>query len=152
MKEGFFFFFFFISGNWAGDPCDVNSAPFPPFTNALGHLHPKGTSFINFTSSILFISFTRLVMPFFYATITCPHLDKFYLKRIDRALAHPESSFHSLVTLRHLAAWGLGLEPTEENLAHKETTRRSMCRLSLFSFFFFLFFLCLTLYFSSLQG
>ena len=150
MEESFFFFFF---GNWARDPYDVNSAPFPPFTNALGRLHPGGTSFINFTSSILFISFTRLVMPFFYATITCPHLDKFYLKRIDRALAHPERSFHSLVTLRHLAAWGLGLEPTEENLAHKETTRRSMCRLSLFSFFFFLFFfLFLTLYFSSLQG
>ena len=29
---------FFISRNWAGDPIDVNIAPFPPFTSALGHL------------------------------------------------------------------------------------------------------------------
>ena len=74
-------------------------------------------------------------MPFFYAAITHPRLDKFYLERIDKARAHPERFFHSLVTLRRLAAWGLGPEPTKENLAHEETTRRSMCRLSLFFFF-----------------
>ena len=78
-------------------------------------------------------------MPFFYATITRPHLDKFYLECIDRARAHPKRSFHNLVTLHRLATWGLGPEPTKENLAHKETTRRSMCRLSLLLFFFFFF-------------
>ena len=85
-------------------------------------------------------------MFFICATITRPRLDKFYLERIDRTRAHPERSFHSLLTLRHLAVWGLGLEPTEENLAHKETTRRSKCHPS---FFFIIF---LTLYLSSSQG
>ena len=37
--------FFFVFGNWARDLSDVNNAPFPPFTSALGHLRPKGTSF-----------------------------------------------------------------------------------------------------------
>ena len=32
--------FFVISGNWAGDPADVGSPPFPPFTNPLGRLRP----------------------------------------------------------------------------------------------------------------
>ena len=45
--------FFFISGNWARDPVDVDSAPFPPFTNPLGRLRPKGMSF--FISFIYFI-------------------------------------------------------------------------------------------------
>ena len=44
---------------------------------------------------------------------------------IDRARAYPDRSFHSLVTLRRLAIWGLGLEPTDENLAHEDTTRQS---------------------------
>ena len=30
------------------------------------------------------------------------------------------------MTLSHLATWCLGLEPTVENLAHEETTCRSM--------------------------
>ena len=37
--------FFFISGNWAGDPIDVNNAPFPPFTSALSCLCPEGMVF-----------------------------------------------------------------------------------------------------------
>ena len=37
--------FFIISGDWAGDPVDVNSAPFPPFTNPLGRLRPEGKCF-----------------------------------------------------------------------------------------------------------
>ena len=37
--------FFFISGNWAGDPIDVNNAPFPPFTSALSCLCPEGMFF-----------------------------------------------------------------------------------------------------------
>ncbi|KAL0012792.1 hypothetical protein SO802_007900 [Lithocarpus litseifolius] len=69
--------FFFIFGNWAGDPSDASNAPFPPFTSALGRLHPEA--------------------------ITRPLLDKFYLERIDRARAHPERSFHSLLTFRRFA-------------------------------------------------
>ena len=58
--------FFIISRNWAGDPNDVSDAPFPPFTNPLSRLRPKGMFsshyisfffyyFINFQSSNLFI-------------------------------------------------------------------------------------------------
>ena len=40
--------FFIISGDWAEDPVDVNSAPFPPFTNPLGRLRPEGMYFFHF--------------------------------------------------------------------------------------------------------
>ena len=40
--------FFIISGDWARDPVDVNSAPFPPFTSPLGCLRPKGMYFFFF--------------------------------------------------------------------------------------------------------
>ena len=38
--------------------------------------------------------------------------------------AFPDRTFHFLVTLSCLAAWGLGPVPTAENLGHEETTRR----------------------------
>ena len=47
---------FFISGNWAGDPVDVNSTPFRPFTSPLGHLHPKDMFFF-LCLSVLFYLF-----------------------------------------------------------------------------------------------
>ena len=77
-------------------------------------------------------------------------MDKFYLDQIDQVRAFPRRTFHDLVTLSRLAAWGLGPLPTAENLSHEETTRRSeycpffffpFASLFLFSFFFFLFFL-----------
>ena len=40
--------FFIISGDWAGDPVNVNSAPFPPFTSPLGRLRPEGMYFFHF--------------------------------------------------------------------------------------------------------
>ena len=131
----YFYFYFLFFGNWAGDPSDVNNAPFPPFTNALGRLRLEGMSFIlYFIFSIYF--FPRLTKFFICEAITRSHLDKFQLERIDRACAHPERSFHSLVTFRHLAIWGLGPEPIVENLAHEETTRRSKCHPSSFIHFF----------------
>ena len=42
--------FFIISGNWAGDPVDVRSAPFPPFTSPIGRLHPEGMFSYQFIS------------------------------------------------------------------------------------------------------
>ena len=63
-------------------------------------------------------------MSFICATITRPHLDKFYLEHIDRVYAHPERFFHSLVTFRHLVVWGLGPELTKENLAREETSSK----------------------------
>ena len=68
-------------------------------------------------------------------------MDKFYLERIDVVRAFPDRTFHYLVTLSRLAAWGLGLVPTAENLGHEETTYRRKYRLLHFisiSFFFFL--------------
>ena len=43
-----------------------------------------------------------------------------------------ERTFHYLVTLSRLAAWGLGPVPTAKNLGHKETTRR--CKYGLLHF------------------
>ena len=119
--------FFFISRNWVGDLIDVNNAPFPPFTSALGCLRPEDMFF--FLCFVCFIwSFPRLTLFCVCVAITRPHLGKFHLDRIDRTRAYPNKSFHNLVTLRHLAIWGLGPEPTNENHAHEETTRRSKYR------------------------
>ena len=53
--------------------------------------------------------------------------------------AFPERTFHYLVTLSRLAAWGLGPMPTAENLGHEETTRRRKYGLLHFVFISFLF-------------
>ena len=42
--------FFIISGNWVGDPVDVHSAPFPPFTSPIGRLRPEGMFSYQFIS------------------------------------------------------------------------------------------------------
>ena len=57
-------FFFFIFGNQAGDPIDVNNAPFLPFTSALGRLRPEGMSF--FLSLCLFYLILSSFNPFLY--------------------------------------------------------------------------------------
>ena len=49
--------FFIISGDWAGDPVDVNSASFPPFTSPLGRLRPKGIYFFLFFFFFFFFFF-----------------------------------------------------------------------------------------------
>ena len=43
-------FFFIISENWAGDPVDMGSAPFPPFTSPLGRLRLEGMFSFQFIS------------------------------------------------------------------------------------------------------
>ena len=50
--------FFIISGDWAGDPVDVSSAPFLPFTNPLGRLRPEGKYFFQKNSLFFFYGFT----------------------------------------------------------------------------------------------
>ena len=40
--------FYIISGDWARDPVDVNSAPFPHFTSPLGCLRPEDMYFFHF--------------------------------------------------------------------------------------------------------
>ena len=42
--------FFIIFENWANDPVDVHSAPFPPFTSPIGRLRPEGMFPFQFTS------------------------------------------------------------------------------------------------------
>ena len=54
-----------------------------------------------------------------------PSLNKFHRDRVHRARLHTDRSFRSLVTLRRLARWGLGLEPSDEAIAHKVTMRKS---------------------------
>ena len=87
----------------------------------------------------MFSTFNRLTSPFIDATIVRPHLDKFYLDQIDQVRAFPGRTFHDLVTLSRLAAWGLGPLPTAKNLSHEETTRRSEYRPFFFPIFFFFF-------------
>ena len=92
----------------------------------------------------MFSTFNRLTPIFIDTTIVRPRLDKLYLDRIDQVCAFPGRTFHDLVTLSRLAAWGLGPLPTAENLSHEETIRRSEYRPFVFSlsslFLFFVFF------------
>ena len=127
--------FFIIFGNWAGDPVDVRSAPFPPFTSPIGRLRLEGMFSFQFISFLfyLFSTFNRLTLLFIDATVIRSRLDKFYLDQIDQVCAFPGRTFHDLVTLSRLAAWGLGPLPTAENLSHEETIRRSEYRPFVFS-------------------
>ena len=122
----------------------MSSAPFPPFTSPLGCLHPEGMYFFHFSYFFsLTLLFTRLTLSCLFCTnvaVIHPHLYKFYLDRIDQVRSFSDRSFHGLVTFGLLAAWGLGPIPFVENLGHKETTRQSKCRPSLFFSFFFSFF------------
>ena len=54
-----------------------------------------------------------------------PSLSKFHCGCVHRARLHTDRSFHSLVTLRRLAKWGLGPEPSDEAIAHEVTVRKS---------------------------
>ena len=88
----------------------------------------------------MFSTFNRLTVLVIDATVIRPCLDKFYLDRIDQVRVFPGRTFHNLVTLSRLAAWGLGPLPIAKNLSHKETTRRSEYCPFFFPFFFFFFF------------
>ncbi|XP_050249263.1 uncharacterized protein LOC126696599 [Quercus robur] len=92
--------FIFLSGFWAGNPVDVGRDPFPPYTGDLGNLRPEAAK--------------------------RPSLSKFHRDRVHRARLHTDRSFHSLVTLRRLAKWGLGPEPSDEAIAHEVTVRKRM--------------------------
>ena len=72
----------------------------------------------------------------FIAAIKRPSLSKFHRDHVHRARLHTDRSFHSLVTLRRLAKWGLGLEPSDEAITHEVTVRRSKLYIKGFFFFF----------------
>ena len=93
-----------------------------------------------------FIPVNRLTLSLGDAAVVRPHLDKFFLDRIEVVRTFPGRTIHDLVTLSRLATWGLGPVPTAENLSHEELTRRSKCRplyfiiSALLSFLFFSFY------------
>ena len=62
--------------------------------------------------------------PSFVLGVRRPHLDRFYVERIQKACLYTDKTFHSLVSLQRLATWGLGPIPSAEALAHEITTRR----------------------------
>ena len=89
------------------------------------------------------LSVNRLTLYLGDAAVVRPHLDKFFLDRIEVVRTFPERTFHDLVTLTRLATWGLGPTPIAENLSHEELTRRSKCSSiisALLSFFILLYF------------
>ena len=72
----------------------------------------------------------------FVSGVRRPHLDRFYIEHIQKARLYTDMTFHSLVSLQHLATWGLGPVLSAETLAHKITTRRR----ELFLFFIIIIF------------
>ena len=115
----------------------MNSAPFPPFTSPLGRLRLEGMYFFHLKKKKKTLLLIRLILPSLFcigAAVIRPCLDKLYLDWIDQVCSFSDRSFHGLVTFGRLAAWGLGLIPTAENLGHEDTTQRSKCRPFLFSF------------------
>ena len=135
----------------------MGNPSFPPFTSPLGRLRPEGMFPFHFILCFLicFLSFFHRTLSFGDVAVVRPRLDKVYLDQIDNVRTFPGRTFHDLVTLSRLAAWGLSPLPTVENLSHEETTIRSKYRphhFIFFLFFFFLFFLIGFPWFSSSQG
>ena len=69
-------------------------------------------------------SFPLLFFLFFLTAVGRHSLSKFHRDHVHRACLHADRSFHSLVTLQHLATWVLSPEPSIEALAHELTVRR----------------------------
>ena len=75
--------------------------------------------------------------PSFVSSARRPHLDRFYIERIQKAHLYTDRTFHSLVSLQRLATWGLGPIPSAEALAHEITTRRRKLFLFVIPLLFF---------------
>ena len=76
----------------------------------------------------------------FLTAVEQPSLSKLHRDRVHKAHLHPERDFHSLVSLRRLAKWGLGPNPSAEALAHEIMVRKGKflnSKLSLHCLFFY---------------
>ena len=115
---------------------DIGRDPFAPYSGDLGNLRPEGTS-LPFLLSLhfffiyihiyiyIYIYFKKLLPVIYFTSVKQPALSKFHRDRVHRARLHAERDFHSLVTLRRLAKWGLGPEPSDKAIANEVTIRRS---------------------------
>ena len=74
---------------------------------------------------LLFTIYYFLTFICFLTAIEQPSLSKLHRDRIHRARLHLDRDFHSLVSLRRLAKWGLGPNPSAKALAHEITVRKS---------------------------
>ena len=75
-----------------------------------------------------------------------PHLDRFYIKCIQKARLYTDRTFHLLVSLQRLATWGLGPIPSAEALAHEITTRRHKLFLFVIPLPFFVYYYYIYIY------
>ena len=125
--------FFFVSGFWSGHPIEGGRDPFAPYIGKLGKLRLEGMFlfflfFLFFFFYTMFLSFAynRLTLLFlsFFIAVKRLSLSKFHRDRVHKARLYTDRSFHSLVTLQHLATWGLNPEPSVEAIAHKLTVHR----------------------------
>ena len=111
------------------------------------NLCPEGMLIAVTLLFIIFIlvgSYLIIFLLSFFIGARRPHLSRFYIERIHKACLYTDRAFHSLVSLQHLAIWGLGPKPPVEAIAHELTVRRRKFSyrpsLSLLLFFLFLFF------------
>ena len=119
--------------------------PFVPYTGELGNLRPKGMLMVVILSFVIFIfDCSRLnssAFFFFFLGVRQPHLSRFYIEQVQKARLYTDRTFHSSLSLQHLATWGLGPKPSAEAIAHELTVRRrKFFFLSSFSFFISLLF------------
>ena len=104
---------------------DVGQDTFGRYAGDLGNLRPEGKSlsFPPLLFLLLLLLFSDLIC--FLTTVKRPSLSKLHRDRVHRARLHIDRDFHSLVSLRRLAKWGLGPNSFEEALAHEITVRKS---------------------------
>ena len=96
--------FFFVSGFWARCPIEVDQDPFPPYIGEVGNLRPEGMLVPTLLFNLHFyLQFKNPNSCFFILLFVSgarrPHLNRFYVERIQKARLYTDRTFHSLVIL-----------------------------------------------------